>query len=62
MEEKHRPSCATLKKEKKVKEYYGRWGTLAVMRETAEERIVSKIRVGITKKKVQVERKYESHQ
>ena len=39
-----------MKKEKKVKEYYGRWGTLAIMRETAEERIVSKIRVGITKK------------
>ena len=52
MEEKHGPSCATSKKEKKAKEYCGRWETLAIMREMAEERIVSDIRVGRTKKEV----------
>ena len=50
-----------LKKERKEEEGCVRWGTLAVVREAAEERIVSEIRVRRAKKEVQVERRYASY-
>ena len=36
VKEEHRPSCVRLEEEKKQEECCGRWGTLAIVRETAE--------------------------
>ena len=50
-----------LKKKRKKVEGCGRWGIWAIVREVAEERIVSEIRVGRVKKEVQVARRYASY-
>ena len=49
-----------LKKKRKKVDGCGRWGIWAIVREVAEERIVSEIRVGRVKKEVQVARRYAS--